>query len=40
MECCEVKNIMKKKEMNFCMNCGVIQDYDWIKFDIRYDQLL
>ena len=23
--------------MNFCTNCGVIHDYDWITFDIRYD---
>ena len=35
MECCEHKNIIKEKEMNFCTNCGTIHDYDWIKFDIR-----
>ena len=38
MNCCENKNITKKKEMNFCSNCGVIHDYDWITFDIRYDE--
>ena len=37
IECCENKNIKKEKEMNFCNNCGAIHDYDWIKFDISYN---
>ena len=37
MNCCENKNIIKKKEINFCTNCGTIYDYDWTEFDIRYD---
>ena len=37
MECCENENIIKEKELNFCTNCGVIHDYDWIKFDISYN---
>ena len=37
MNCCENKNIIKEKEMNFCTNCGTIHDYHWIMFDIRYD---
>ena len=37
MNCCENKYIMKKKDSKFCINCGVIHDYDWIEFDIRYD---
>ena len=31
MNCCENKNIIKENEMNFCINCGTIHDYDWIK---------
>ena len=23
--------------MNFCINCGTIHDYDWIKFDVSYN---
>ena len=30
MNCCENKNIIKEKEMNFCINCGTIHDYDII----------
>ena len=37
MNCCENKNIIKEKELNFCYNCGTIHDYDWIKFDISYN---
>ena len=37
MNYCENKNIIKEKEMNFCTNCCTIHDYDWIMFDIRYD---
>ena len=37
MNCCENKNIIKENEMNFCINCGTIHDYDWIKFDVSYN---
>ena len=37
MNCCENKNIIKENEMNFCYNCGTIYDYDWIKFDVSYN---
>ena len=37
MNCCENKNIIKEKELNFCYNCGTIYDYDWIKFDVSYN---
>ena len=37
MNCCENKNIIKENEMNVCMNCGTIHDYDWIKFDVSYN---
>ena len=37
MNCCENKNIIKENEMNFCINCGTIHDYDWIKFDVNYN---
>ena len=37
MNCCENKNIIQKTNMNFCSNCGTIHDYDWIMFNIRYD---
>ena len=30
MDCCENKNIIKKKEMFFCKNSGVIHGYSWI----------
>ena len=37
MNCCENKNIIKENEMNFCINCGTIHDYDWVKFDVSYN---
>ena len=37
MNCCKNKNIIKEKELNFCINCATIHDYDWIKFDVSYN---
>ena len=37
MNCCVNKNIIKENEINFCINCGTIHDYDWIKFDVSYN---
>ena len=30
MNCCENKNITYKNYENICINCGVIQDYQYI----------
>ena len=39
MNCCDNKNIVKHKEMNFCINCGTIYDYDFVHENIfrEYD---
>ena len=37
MNSCENKSIIQKKNMNFCVNCCTIHNYDWIMFDIKYD---
>ena len=39
MNCCDNKNIVKHKEMNFCINCGTIYDYDFLHENIfrEYD---
>ena len=31
MECCQNKNIIKKKEMFVCTNCATIHGYSWIE---------
>ena len=35
MNCCESQKIIKKKEMFYCTNCGVIHGYTWIEYDRR-----
>ena len=37
MNCCQNKNVIKENDMNVCFNCGTIHDYDWIKFDVTYN---
>ena len=29
---------LKKKEMNFCVNCCAIHDYDWIEYDFKFNE--
>ena len=38
MDCCENKNIIKKKEMFVCTNCGTIHGYTWIEYDFRFNE--
>ena len=38
MNCCENKNIIKKKKMFFCTNCGVIHGYSWIEYDFKFNE--
>ena len=38
MGCCENKNIIKKKEMYVCTNCGVIHGYSWIEYDFKFNE--
>ena len=38
MNCCENIKIIKEKEMNFCMNCGNIYEYDWIEYDFKFNK--
>ena len=35
MECCDSKNIIKEKEMYFCINCAAIHGYSWIEYDFK-----
>ena len=38
MDCCENKNIIKKKEMYVCTNCGVIHGYSLIEYDFKFNE--
>ena len=38
MDCCKSKNIIKKKEMFFCTNCGVIHGYSSIEYDLKFNE--
>ena len=38
MDCCKSKNIIKKKEMFFCTNCGVIHGYSSIEYDFKFNE--
>ena len=38
MDCCENKNIIKKKEMFVCTNCIVIHGYSWIEYDFKFNK--
>ena len=38
MDCCENMNIIKKKEMFVCTNCGVIHGYSWIEYDFKFNE--
>ena len=38
MECCQNKNIIKKKEMYFCTNCGAIHGYKWMEYDFKFNE--
>ena len=38
MDCCEIKNIIKSKEMFVCTNCAVIHGYSWIEYDFKFNE--
>ena len=38
MECCQNKNVIKKKEMFVCTNCLVIHGYSWIEYDFKFNE--
>ena len=38
MECCQNKNIIKKKEMFVCTNCDTIHGYSWIEYDFKFNE--
>ena len=38
MECCQNKNIIKKKEMFVCTNCATIHGYSWIEYDFKFNE--
>ena len=38
MECCQNKNIIKKKEMFVCTNCATIHGYTWIEYDFELNE--
>ena len=38
MDCCENKNIIKKKEMFVCINYYVIHGYTWIEYDFKFNE--
>ena len=37
MDCCKNKNIIKNKSEFVCSNCAVIQGYEYIPYDFKYD---
>ena len=37
MECRENQKIVKKKEMFFCTNCGVIHGYTTVEYDFKFN---
>ena len=37
MDCCENKNIIKKKKC-FCTNCATIHEYSWIEYDFKFNE--
>ena len=37
---CENKNIIKKKEMFICTNCGVINGYSWVEYDFKFNEYI
>ena len=38
MECCENKNIIKKKKMFVCTNCATIHGYSWIEYNFKFNE--
>ena len=38
MECCQNKNIIKKKEMFVCTNCATIHGYSWLEYDFKFNE--
>ena len=40
MDCCENKNIIKKKEMYFCKNYRVIHGYSWTEYDFKFMNIM
>ena len=38
MNCCQSKNIIKKKERFVCTSCGVIHGYSWIEYDFKFNE--
>ena len=38
MECCQNKNIIKKKEMFVCTKCATIHGYSWIEYDFKFNE--
>ena len=38
MDCCENKNIIKKKEIFVCTNCATIHGYTWIEYDFKFNE--
>ena len=46
MNCCNNKKVIKNKEMNFCINCGTIYDYDFVhesifgEYNLNIDNML
>ena len=38
MDCCQIKNIIKEKEMFFCTNCGTINDYAILEYDFKFNE--
>ena len=46
MNCCDKKKIIKNKEMNVCMNCATIHDYDFVhesifrEYNLNIDNML
>ena len=40
MNCCVNKNIIKENEMNYCLSCKTIHDYDWIINPNNYNHII